>query len=153
MKIKILCAIFLFTVAGCAHTSKEVDEKISAEPPVKNSEELAVKARALINSNPNINLEQKSKLFELQDKIRSELMALQEENLKIRALLIQEITSDDYRESKAIVIKNRLKKNENKKLLTYFNAVDEANEILGRENEQEKRLELMRNTVDIHYRY
>ena len=153
MKTKIAIMILVISTMGCAHTAKKVDQEISTEPPVKDSTELSVKARALINSSTSINPEQKTKLLALQEKTTAELKDLQAQSLKIRSLLIQEVTGSDYNEKEIWVIKNRLKKNESQKLLTYFNAVDEANKILGRDSELERRQELMHSITEVHDRY
>ena len=152
MKFKTVCFVLLWSVAGCAHTEKTIDQKLSIEPEVKSSEELGTRARALINANASFTPDQKLKLFDLQKTTHEKLRARRVEGLTVRSLLIQEITSDSYREQEVKVIKNKLKENENKKITVFFQAIDDANQILERESDQQKRLELMRNIADIHER-
>ena len=155
MKLKAISIVFIaliLTGVGCSHTSKKVDQKIAAEPTIKNSEELNAEASALIVGNPSFTPEQKNKLLALQKKNIETLKGLREQGLKIRALLIQEVTNTNYNEKEVKVIESKLRKNENEKLKTYFYAIEDVNKILGRESEQEKRQELMRDLIDIHER-
>jgi hypothetical protein len=50
-------------------------------------------------------------------------------------------------------VKNKLKKNEDEKLKTFFHAIHEVNDILGRKSERQKRADFMRDFIGMHDRF
>src|ERR1035437_2095146 len=125
----IVVLTLVVTTVGCSHTEKKIDEKITTEPKVKNSDELGNEAHFLIESNPDFTPEQREKLFALQKETHLKLAKIHEESLKIRLLLIQEVTAEKYNDKELSVIKDKMKKNEDEKLQTYFHAIHQANAI------------------------
>ena len=134
-------------MTGCSHAEKRVEEKIATQSPVKNSAELSHEAHFLIETNPIFTHEQKLKLYDLQKQTQLKLNILREESMKIRMLLIEEITGEVNHSKELEVIKSKLKNNEEQRVETYFAAIRNANEILGRKSEQKKRAEFMKDFV------
>lgn len=141
-----MSVLFLATMAtGCTSVDKNVDQKEAASPPVESRTDLNKEARLFIEKAKGISEDQRQKLLTLRHATRSSIGQLQEESLKLRSLLIQEILTSQYNSSEVDVIKSRLKKVEERRLTVMFDAVDKANKIIGRtriENDKEMYFEL-----------
>ena len=149
----IIILILISVSTACSHTEKKVEEKIASEPKINNSAELGSEAHFLIESNSGFTAEQREKLFALQQETHLKLTKLREESLKIRMLLIEEVTGENYSGKELAVVKNKLKKNEDEKLQTYFHAIHKANDILGRKSERQKRIDFMSDFIGMHDRF
>jgi len=135
-----LCFLISLAFVACAHTKAErnVDQKIQNDSaPPANSAELSQKAADIIITSPDINEDQRSRLMDLHDKTSSTLVHLREQSLKLRDILITDITTPNFSESEMRVIKKRLKDIEDQRLTVIFDAIDKADVILGRKLAQD----------------
>jgi hypothetical protein len=134
-------ALALVTLQACSHApQRQLDEKLSAEQPVKNTAELSTEAGAVIQASTTITADQKAMLLSLCDTTRARLAELRTESLKLRAVLIRDVVAAKYDAKEVTLIKKRIKNVEDQRLTVTFDAVDAANRILGREVADRTRL-------------
>ena len=128
----IYALITALAFTGCAtSTSKRLDEKLAHQSEVSSSLALQSDVTSLIEDDSSLTSEQKSRLLTLQTEATQKRKDLERESLKLREILIEDMLSPDFNRDEADVIQNRLKDNEMKRLNVIFNAVKEANSILG----------------------
>jgi len=146
----ILIGITLITLQGCAHTlvEKRIDEKLTQEKGFNTSNDLKLEATLLIEKAPGLNSKQKENLRELRDSMSAQMESLRIESLKLRALLIQDTLASADNSDEVALVKERLKNIENKRLSFVFDAVEQANSILGRQAPENQNL--MYEMLDIH---
>lgn len=146
MQKPVLLILMIFTasiaIMGCAQTSKNINQEVMAET-TSNSEQLSAEAHNLIDSNPSFTPDQKQKLLALHKRTHEVLTELREETYKLRALLLEKLTTGNSDTNEVSSLRGKLEYNENQKLQTYFSALDQVNEILGRESPQSNRQEIM----------
>ncbi|MDR3608576.1 MAG: hypothetical protein P4M08_14530 [Oligoflexia bacterium] len=126
---------------GCATSAldKKVDAEVAQED-VKTHAELRTESGQLIESTPGLTADQRVKLVALRDATRADLDSLYSQSLKLRAVLIKDLITTNYNEDEVELIKKRIKDNENKRLTVTFNAVEQANKILGRDAQSHRKL-------------
>ncbi|MGZ3708810.1 MAG: hypothetical protein ACXVBC_07865 [Bdellovibrionota bacterium] len=136
--------------ASCAHgkLERQLDQKLAEAPTVTGSSELGELARQRIEESRSLDSEKKAKLLELQKVTGAQNRALRDESLKLRALLIEDVTQAGDQTAEVDLIKARLKKLENQRLALIFSAVDQANTILGHMSERD-RYRTLRDLYDI----
>lgn len=124
----------LIALQACAHnkTEKQIDEKAAKETQIKTRSDLRNEARSQIENSTLLTGEQKSKLLQLSDSTQSQLDELTSQSLKLRAVLIKDVIDTHYDAKEVTKIKKKIKTVEQNKLSVIFDAVDEANTILGR---------------------
>jgi hypothetical protein len=135
-----LAALSLTVLNACSNTeaNRKLDEKLNAEPAPASSEALRNEARTMIESSKTLSQEEKTKLLALGDSVRADTQVTRDESLKLRALLIKEITAEPYNANEVNLIKKRLKANSDKRLEVIYKAVESANQILGHNEEKQK---------------
>ncbi len=126
--------------SGCSSNGKKVDKELAQERAPKNRAELRETSSHLIDEAVNVTPDQKMRLYALQLKVRNEIDEANEESLKLKSLVVKNLISPDYHETKNRVLKSRIKKLEGKKVNLVLDAVDEANKILGRETARNNRI-------------
>lgn len=146
----LVCAVLgpigLVTSHGCAHArpeEKQVERRIAAEPEVKDRAALEARNTQTIENAGDLTFAEREKLLNLRDTNRARIAALTEESLKIRSLLVKDLVNPDYDPQEVALLKKKLKDTESKKVAVYFEGLDQANTILGRENhpiEQRERI-------------
>lgn len=121
------------TLQGCAHSAenKRVDNEVAQENSVKSRADLSTEAGQLIQNSPGLTAEQRSKLSALRDSTRAKIDEIASESLRLRSVLIKDLISTNYNANEVELIENRMKKAEDKRLSVTFNAVEQANTILG----------------------
>lgn len=124
-------SILALGLASCAHNSERIDAQVAKEQVSKQSE-LRTEADVELK-NANLTQEQKLKLNALKESTQKQLAAMQSESLKLRSVLIKTVLATDYKANDIRLVKKKLKKVEDKRLAVMFDAVDEANKILGRD--------------------
>ena len=142
------------TVTGCASNKldQELDAKLANEGEIRSRRDLQAQATQLIESEPALDSDRKVKLMNLKDSTRTQIDELTETSLKLRSLMIKEIASTQDNSDEIQLIKERLRKNEDKRLTVLFKAVDEATGIVGKESFQEKqRQQAVKSMVEIPY--
>ena len=119
---------------GCASTpNPALEARIAQEPPVADRQQLQKEASKLIESDGDLTAEQKTRLEILRTKLSADLDQISVQSLKLRSVLVQDVLSPGYSLDEVDLIKNRLKKLEDKRLTVMFEGVDQANSILGRQ--------------------
>lgn len=141
MKMQTLVCVLAFAAAGCASSgSRELDQKISQEPPVESRRQVQTEADQKIATDSQLTPDQKARLSALRTSVSAQLDDVSRQSLKLRSVLIEEILSPNYSLEEVSLIKSRLKKLEDKRLSLMFDGVDEANKILGRHAPQNRRM-------------
>ena|ERR1700722_1988711 len=135
MKTKIYTTSLMslaLALAACASSDKKLDEKLSQETTVTNQTQLHSEAGDLIQKSKGLSAEQKTQLMTLRDSVRKEMAKVQNDSVKLRAVLIKDVMAQNYNPDEVADIKDRMRKTEEKRLALTFNAVDRANDIIGR---------------------
>jgi hypothetical protein len=130
-----LIATGFIGLSACAHTEAErrIDEKLAAESPVANRQQLSSNAGSLIASAPDLSAEQRAELIQLRDSTARKTDELRARSFKLRELLVSEVIASTYDDTEVSLVKKRLEATENERLQAIFTAVDKANAILGRQ--------------------
>lgn len=129
-------AVALLILQGCAHSALEqkLDAKVAAEPAVNSRQELKTEATALIAEIPGLTSEQRTKLRTLRDTTDSQVESIRGRSFKLRAVLVRDLLATNYDDSEVELIKSQLKDLESQRLGVIFGAVEQANDILGRQS-------------------
>lgn len=124
-------------LSSCASSQqKNIDQRVAAEPTVKNIQELAQKEDDTIESANNITAEQKTQLVELRQASHDQVKAIQQESLKLRNLLVKDLVAENYDSQKAnevSAIKTKLGRLERQRWSVMVQSVEKAQKILGRQ--------------------
>ena len=130
----------LFLLA-CSHglMTKKVEGELKQQPEI-GTVDLNEKAIDVINESPQLTANQKGRLLDLQKRTNSQVEDLRDQSFKLRALLIEDMTKPDFTIDAINVVKDKLKTVEQKRLNVVFNAIDEANAIIGRRDPQNYRI-------------
>jgi len=134
MKLAIKFIPVLLIFSACAHSVVEerIDRKLE-KSSVDTQGELRTETGRLLETAP-LTKEQKLKLSILRQTSRVELDNISQQSLKLQAILAQDVfTPEKFDREEVELVKERIRDLENKRLATLFNAVDEANAIMGRE--------------------
>jgi len=117
-------------VQGCASdANKRLDQKIGHEPPVKNTSELNKEIQTTIDQDSSLTPDQKEKLTKLRKETAQKLLALRQESLKLRDILIRDFESENDEEID--LIHERMKDLNDQQVSVLFHSVREGNKILG----------------------
>ncbi len=129
---------------GCAHSSldQKIDAKVAQEEDVKTQADLAKKATDEIKTAAGLTESQRTKLLALQESTQEQLKQLRSQSLKLRSVLVKDLFSQDENGYEIELIKRRIQDIERKRLSVAFNALDQANSILGRQSARNLRLTL-----------
>lgn len=143
----VLASGFLFV--GCAQKAveKQVDQKLSQEVKVKSEQELRAESDQLILSS-NLKEEQKTQLLETRKNWTEKSMALRDESLRLRSLLLKDLLNPAYNQKEAQVIQKRLKKNEQKRVALLLESIRKTDKILGRGPSAEDRKKAIGNIFE-----
>jgi len=137
MKSKLYTLVLLVVMIGCASTrNKVLDEKISKESAISSRADLQAEAKSSVDNDVNLSAEQKEKLTKLRVSISSQLDKINKESLELRSVLMKDVLSSKYNRKEVSMIKNRMRKLEDRRLSTIFDGADKANVILGRQADQ-----------------
>ena len=122
----------VLALQGCAHKAaeKRVDDKLAVES-VKDSGEIRAEVSKMIGSAPGLSLDQRKQLMDLHVATMTEMSSLREQSAKLRGVLVDEVITENYDADVVVIIKNRLRKVEDRRLTLLFNTVEKANHILG----------------------
>jgi hypothetical protein len=128
---------FVMLMVGCATNgtlSKELDAKLSEQKAPTGIEQIGKEARSGIRNSKGLTAQQKEKLLALQRHSETKAKELRETSLKLREILIRDLTSSNYSDQEVALIKDRLKGVEDQRLSNIFDTVDQVNSIVGRES-------------------
>lgn len=139
---KAIVSLALLGTLACAQkqTAENLDKKVQADSNQLTLAELNQRAETVIKTSPELNEDQRTKLMDLHNKTLTKSTSLREESLKLRDILLTDLTSQDYNAREVSLIKTRLKKIEDERLSLLFKAVDDANTILGHKVSSNKRI-------------
>lgn len=128
------CALMAI-LQGCAHASldKRIDDELAKETEVKSQTSLRAESADLIRTTSGLTDDQRQRLSQLKTKTAAELDPLWQQSLKLRAILIKDVIATSYDNDEVSLIKARLRKIGERRLTIMFDAVKEANQILGRQ--------------------
>jgi hypothetical protein len=128
---------FVFIFSGCATSAKtgaDLDARLQAMPDIGSYEELGKSARKEIKDS-GLPADKKAQLLQVQRTTQDKSMELRSQSFKLRALLIQDLSSKSYDADELKAIEQRLKKVEDQRLRLIYSAADQANAILGHDKE------------------
>ncbi len=122
-------------LSACSNVAleKDIDRRVSQETEVKTRADLTSETSTILEKSKDIKEEQKVKLSELRNSTRRQIDENWQQSLRLRSVLIKELVSKDYNDTAVDLIKKRLKDLDSKRLFITFDAVDQANKILGRQ--------------------
>lgn len=148
----VVIASSIMVAIGCATQAekKEIEREVAAETNITSQADLDQQSSQLIETAPGLTDAQRAELISLRESTRMKTEALNQESLRLRSLLVKDMLSDNYDLSKAQLLKNKIKKAEEKKLSNFLDAVSKANRILGKQDRTMDNEYLMR---DFEYRY
>lgn len=108
-----------------------LDEKLAAEAPIEHKKDLRAESAKVIDTTPSLTEEQRTKLRSVRDWINANIDNLDQQSLKLRAVLVQDVISTDYDSTEVALIKSRLKEVEDKKLSLIFEAARKVDAAMG----------------------
>lgn len=123
-------ALAILFVAGCAHSDRKLDDKVSQESAVQRREDLHSETKQEFKS-ARLTPEQRAKLSELRKSVRAQEKDIWQNTLKLRAVLVKDLLSEKYNPVEVKQIKRRMWDLENKRLTLIYRAIDDANKVLG----------------------
>ncbi|MGZ3653204.1 MAG: hypothetical protein ACXVB9_15160 [Bdellovibrionota bacterium] len=156
MRTFILPTILCLIGAGlqsCASTelNQRLDEKVARESTIKSRKDLDAKAAGLMINTPGLSDQQRERMKTMKTQLQAKLKALNGDSLKLRALLIQDVLSPGNPVQEINEVKKRLRKNSQARIDAIFSAVDEANDVLGRNQLIEEAMDLQEMQDDSQY--
>ena len=144
----VACLFVGLLFVGCAQkvVEKNLEAKMSEEPPVSGSLELQSDAGFMIE-NSNLTAPQKVQLKSLQTQTAKQLQNYRDESLKLRSILIKDVFSTKYNKAEVRLVQKKIEKVERQRTALIFETIDKANGILGRETNAEENERLMRRLM------
>lgn len=143
-----LLALGIFAAHGCAHSpNPQIDAKLGAQEEISSKGELQSEVVSLIMDDPNLSAEQKDRLMKLHSSHVAKVDEIEKQNFELKALLAKDLLATNYNAGEVKEIKSRLRKNEDKRMSALFEAVEEANKILGRDARHSKTLRAFMGTA------
>jgi len=123
----------LAVLGGCSHAElrQRVDAKVAQEASVNTRSELHAETLQLIKTAPGVSDAQKAELLRISKTAQTQSDQLVENSRKLRSVLIQDMVSPKYDEDEVELIKDRLRDLEDKRVSVLFDAVEQANLVLG----------------------
>lgn len=100
---------------------------------------VAYKGFQEFRSSPDLNEAEKLKMIRLQDEMTGQVMSMQEETSKLKGLLFHTLASTPYEPKKVEEIKKRLVEINDQKMNLMFQALNDAEKILGRVPPEKRR--------------
>jgi DNA primase len=133
--VLIVTALAAVMFSGCAsyQLKRKLDEKMALEPRTIQQSDVQSESEQLLKNTRGFSEKQKSELVSLRDSVRAEMKDLDQQSLKLRSILIQDIVAPAYNVGEVDLIRDRLHEIENRRLNAVFHAVRKAEAILGRD--------------------
>ncbi|CAK9252868.1 unnamed protein product [Sphagnum jensenii] len=111
--------------------SGQVDSQVAQEGAVQSQSDLHKETKRVIQNAPGLTDQQRSQLAVLRRTTHTQVDQNNQESLKLRAALLKDLVASNYKQDEVDLIKSRMKDLSDKRLSLMFNAVDQANKILG----------------------
>ncbi len=136
----ILSSLF---IPACAQkpVAQTLDEKLAQESTVKTTADYETQSDQTVNNAPGITDDQKKELMAYRESVRAQSSALQQESLKLRAVLVKNLLAPNYNTDEVERIKSKIRDIEQERLRIFFSAVREMNTKLGRWGSRRERQE------------
>ena len=138
-----LCSLTgAFFLVACASTQveKKVDQELARAPAAATGLDVRQQVDRAIAEARGLSELQRTRLKALRAASGSQLEDLRGQWLKLEALLARQAVSSDYEPRQIVAIESRMRKIDDKRLDLLFEAVAQANLILGRGASQHERL-------------
>lgn len=137
---KLALSLMALAFIGCASQPKAtpVDEKVKAERPADNPEQIVSRAAETFASAPGLNLEQKQKLATIYTKVYAESMAIRTEIGQSKSLLFKMLATQNFKSSELNQLKNKITALDQKRLNIMFTALDDVQKVVGYGPEKEE---------------
>jgi hypothetical protein len=137
MKQKSLSMIGVFLAVsvfqGCATAiDRKIDQEVSQEAEFKRNSDLRTEESHAIQMASWLDGNQRRELQELRESTENSIDQIDQQSLKLRAVLVKDLIARDYDMGEITEIQERLKALENTRMRVISNAVDEGKLILGR---------------------
>ncbi|MDP7319478.1 MAG: hypothetical protein QF441_02670 [Bacteriovoracaceae bacterium] len=130
--MKILTLFCIFTLVACSSAKKEVAKEKANVPSMESRDEMINKTRDLIESSDKLTQKQKKDFMQLHTSVMIEVGKINQETRKLKMVLFKHLLEQDsYKPAKVKVIKNQLKKLNDKKFQIMIDSLKQAKEILG----------------------
>ena len=130
MSLGSIAFLMSLLIGGCASdANKKLDQRLAVEPVITNGAALNQEAQVLIEQDPNLTPEQKTKLAKLRDETSAELKRLGRESLQLKDLLIKDFIAENDLEIDTI--RGRLKKLNDRQVSAIFDSIKKADKIIG----------------------
>lgn len=136
-----LMLVMILVLSSCSSRQEKLSQKIS-ETPATNLAEVDKKFNTLIENSKTLSAEQKKKMLDLHSNTEQKVTKIQQEGQKLHAILVEEYGKGEPSKDLVKDVKKRMVKNSKKRLKAIFNALDEADKVLGSKS-PEHREELM----------
>jgi hypothetical protein len=130
---KVLVISSALVLANCAQEKvrKEVDAEVKAEPVHTQAGDLAKKSYLAIENSPSLSTEQKTLLTHLIDQARAENRRLNDEDSKIKGVLIEALTAKQIKSAQVDELKGRLRKVADAKIKNTMKTISQMQSVLG----------------------
>jgi hypothetical protein len=126
--------VILFALTACAtKNDKVLNAKMAEQTEISSRADLRAEAKSAVNENDNLSPEQKEKLNALRVQVSSQMDEINKKSLELRAVLLKDLLAPNYNGKEVVLIKNRMRKLEDKRLSMIFESAEKANLILGRQ--------------------
>lgn len=135
-------SLMAILVSCSSNQDKNLDKEIAATPSVSSHAEADKNVKATIEGSTHLTDAQKTQLLDLHANTDREVAKLNQETLKLHEILATEYGQAETSMKEIRSIKKRMVKNSKKRLEIIFGAMDQADKILGH-NENTKNVGLM----------
>jgi hypothetical protein len=126
-------ALCLVLVGCSTSTDRNLDLKMQNTANPKNRIDLQSESSNLLASNKTLSKEQIQRLTKIRNNLTARTDQLNLTSFQLRSILMNDLLSSDNRKEEVDSIKERLRKISSDRLTAMFDAVDQANEVLGKE--------------------
>ena len=138
-----------FLLVSCAQKAveKQIDQKLAQEVSVKSDDDLRKESDRLI-AESNLKPEQKTQLAEVRKNWMDKSLAMRDESLQIRSLLLKDLLNPTYNQKEVLALQKRLKKNEQKRISLLLESINKTNKILGHGPSPDERRKAIGDTFE-----
>jgi HKD family nuclease len=148
MRVYIFLSLMVLVFSGCANKEikKEVNQEVAATPTLQSESELYSAENKMLLENKNLTHTQRHDLRMLMQKTKNQNIAIDNEIMKTKSVLFQNLIDKDKNKVRLGILENRLLSLNRKKTRYSLNAYREAKNIVGKSNVPlEKTLKMIDN--------
>ena len=142
--MKMLNLLLGFVLVACVGNAvdRRLDEKLARQSEIRSPLELEAKASTLLEATPGLTSEQKEALRSLRASVQEKLRANNSNALKLSAILVEDLLDPGNHAAEIESLKARLRQLARERIELTFDAVNQANDALGRNA-------LLREAIDL----